>query len=206
MLDGVVLARKTGASATPRAGRPRHPPRRAQEDHRLPTRPRRKRRRTPARLPLPARPHRRGHDLRGRRQRPPRRLALRLSRRPALLGPQDPQRPQQGQKDRPQGRQTPPPRRHECLQLRRRAHRRFAEAGHIPEGRACATTSTTSSPATPRPKNESWCVPQTPRRFREVRRRTRPMGTFQDRTSMDRIFFAIFSNQNKTQRTAALFP
>ncbi len=28
------------------------------------------------------------------------------------------------------------------------------------------------------------------RRFREVRRRTRPMGVFQDRTSMDRILFA----------------
>ena len=28
------------------------------------------------------------------------------------------------------------------------------------------------------------------RRFREVRRRTRPMGTFQDKTSMDRILFA----------------
>jgi transposase-like protein len=27
------------------------------------------------------------------------------------------------------------------------------------------------------------------RRFREVRRRTRPMGVFQDRTSMDRILF-----------------
>ena len=30
------------------------------------------------------------------------------------------------------------------------------------------------------------------RRFREVRRRTRPMGTFQDRTSMNRILFAVF--------------
>jgi transposase-like protein len=29
------------------------------------------------------------------------------------------------------------------------------------------------------------------RRFREVRRRTRPMGVFQDRTSMDRILFAV---------------
>ena len=44
------------------------------------------------------------------------------------------------------------------------------------------------------------------RRFREVRRRTRPMGAFQDRTSMDRILFAIFSHQNKTHRTAAPFP
>jgi transposase-like protein len=37
------------------------------------------------------------------------------------------------------------------------------------------------------------------RRFREVRRRTRPMGTFQDRTSMDRILFAVFTHENKMQ-------
>jgi putative transposase len=35
------------------------------------------------------------------------------------------------------------------------------------------------------------------RRFREVRRRTRPMGTFQDRTSMDRILFAVFMHENR---------
>ena len=44
------------------------------------------------------------------------------------------------------------------------------------------------------------------RRFREVRRRTRPMGTFQDRTSMDRILFAVFTHQNKAQGTATPFP
>ena len=44
------------------------------------------------------------------------------------------------------------------------------------------------------------------RRFREVRRRTRPMGTFQDRTSMDRILFAVFTYQNKAQGTATPFP
>jgi transposase-like protein len=37
------------------------------------------------------------------------------------------------------------------------------------------------------------------RRFREVRRRTRPMGTFQDTTSMDRILFAVFTHENKSQ-------
>ena len=37
------------------------------------------------------------------------------------------------------------------------------------------------------------------RRFREVRRRTRPMGVFQDRTSMDRILFAVFTHENSTQ-------
>jgi putative transposase len=44
------------------------------------------------------------------------------------------------------------------------------------------------------------------RRFREVRRRTRPMGTFQDKTSMDRILFAIFVNENKSQGVSTPFP
>lgn len=43
------------------------------------------------------------------------------------------------------------------------------------------------------------------RRFREVRRRTRPMGTFQDRTSMDRILFAVFTHENKSQGLSTPF-
>ena len=43
------------------------------------------------------------------------------------------------------------------------------------------------------------------RRFREVRRRTRPMGTFQDRTSMDRILFAVFIHENKAQGASTPF-
>ena len=43
------------------------------------------------------------------------------------------------------------------------------------------------------------------RRFREVRRRTRPMGVFSDKTSMDRILFAIFTNENQNQKTNAPF-
>lgn len=43
------------------------------------------------------------------------------------------------------------------------------------------------------------------RRFREVRRRTRPMGVFQDRTSMDRILFAVFIHENKMQGISAPF-
>jgi len=43
------------------------------------------------------------------------------------------------------------------------------------------------------------------RRFREVRRRTRPMGTFSDRTSMDRILFSVFTHENLKQRTATPF-
>ena len=38
------------------------------------------------------------------------------------------------------------------------------------------------------------------RRFREVRRRTRPMGVFSHRTSMDRILFAVFHHENQNQR------
>jgi putative transposase len=37
------------------------------------------------------------------------------------------------------------------------------------------------------------------RRFREVRRRTRPMGVFSDRTSMDRILVAVFNHENQNQ-------
>lgn len=44
------------------------------------------------------------------------------------------------------------------------------------------------------------------RRFREVRRRTRPMGTFQDKASMDRILFAVFTQENKSQGVSTPFP
>ena len=43
------------------------------------------------------------------------------------------------------------------------------------------------------------------RRFREVRRRTRPMGVFSDRTSMDRILFAVFTHENSNQGVPTLF-
>jgi transposase-like protein len=43
------------------------------------------------------------------------------------------------------------------------------------------------------------------RRFREVRRRSRPMGTFSDRTSMERILYSIFTHENLKQRTATPF-
>lgn len=43
------------------------------------------------------------------------------------------------------------------------------------------------------------------RRFREVRRRTRPMGVFSDRTSIDRILYAVFSYENKQQGIATPF-
>jgi transposase-like protein len=62
-----------------------------------------------------------------------------------------------------------------------------------------------------------WCYPTLEQRkrfrttnaierhFREVRRRTRPMGVFQDRTSMDRILFAVFTHENANQGVPTLF-
>lgn len=43
------------------------------------------------------------------------------------------------------------------------------------------------------------------RRFREIRRRTRPMGTFSDHTSMDRIMFSVFIYENLKQGTNTPF-
>lgn len=43
------------------------------------------------------------------------------------------------------------------------------------------------------------------RRFREVKRRTRPMGVFSDRTSMERILFAVFTHENQKAGTSNLF-
>ncbi len=37
------------------------------------------------------------------------------------------------------------------------------------------------------------------RRFREVCRRTRPTGTFRDRTSTDRILHAVFIHENRSR-------
>jgi transposase-like protein len=43
------------------------------------------------------------------------------------------------------------------------------------------------------------------RRFKEVRRRTRPMGVFADRTSMGRILYAVFTFENLRQGTSTPF-
>jgi putative transposase len=43
------------------------------------------------------------------------------------------------------------------------------------------------------------------RRFREVRRRTRPMSTFSDRTSIERILFSLFVYENQKQGTSTPF-
>ena len=43
------------------------------------------------------------------------------------------------------------------------------------------------------------------RRFREVRRRTKPMGGFSDHASMERILYAVFSYKNLQQGTSTPF-
>jgi len=43
------------------------------------------------------------------------------------------------------------------------------------------------------------------RRFREVRRRTRPMGVFSDHTSIDRIMLSVFTFENLRQKTSTPF-
>jgi len=43
------------------------------------------------------------------------------------------------------------------------------------------------------------------RRFREVRRRTRPMGVMADLASVERILFAVFANENQKEGTATPF-
>jgi putative transposase len=43
------------------------------------------------------------------------------------------------------------------------------------------------------------------RRFREIRRRTRPMGTFSDHTSIDRIMFSVFNHENIKEGTSTPF-
>jgi transposase-like protein len=43
------------------------------------------------------------------------------------------------------------------------------------------------------------------RRFREVRRRTRPMGVFSDRTSIERILYGVFMYENINQGVCPVF-
>ena len=43
------------------------------------------------------------------------------------------------------------------------------------------------------------------RRFREVRRRTRPMGVFSDRTSVERILYAVLMYENINQGAYPVF-
>ena len=59
------------------------------------------------------------------------------------------------------------------------------------------------------PEPELWSKIRTTnlieRRFRELRRRTRPMGVFSDKTSMERILYAVFAHENFKNRTGDPF-
>jgi putative transposase len=221
MLDGVVLARKTGAGALRRpvlvALGLRQDGKKEVIDYRLA--------RGESAVEwerfladlYKAGPHRRRprHDLRRRRLRAHRRPAhgLRQNPRSTLLGAQDPQRPQQGQKSRREVRQGRPARRHE---------RRHGDEGALgrpplrpalgqayPAAVACLrddldellTCFRYKTLAERKPVRTTNAIE---RRFREVRRRTRPIGVFQDRTSMDRILFAVFTHENKMQAIPTL--
>jgi len=88
----------------------------------------------------------------------------------------------------------------------RSAARRFADrwAGHYPPAVACLRDDLDELLTCWRYKSllQRKAVRTTnaiERRFREVRRRTRPMGVFSDRTSMDRILFAVFNHENQNQ-------
>jgi putative transposase len=93
------------------------------------------------------------------------------------------------------------------------AARRFAERWHdlYPKAVACLRADlddllTCFRYATPEERRAVRTTNAIERRFREVRRRTRPMGTFQDKTSMDRILFAVFMHENLNQGIATPFP
>ena len=94
----------------------------------------------------------------------------------------------------------------------RAAARRFADRWREPYQKAveCLRDDPDDLPTrfrypTPDERRQVLTTNAIERRFREVRRRTRPMGTFRDRTSMERVLFAIFSHQNRNDRTAAPF-
>jgi transposase-like protein len=93
------------------------------------------------------------------------------------------------------------------------AARRFAERWHdlYPKAAACLRPDlddllTCFRYATPEERKAVRTTDEIERRFREVRRRTRPIGTFQDKTSMDRILFAVFTHENLNQGIATPFP
>ena len=94
----------------------------------------------------------------------------------------------------------------------RSAARRFADrwAGHYPPAVACLRDDLDELLTCWRYKSllQRKAVRTTnaiERRFREVRRRTRPMGVFSDKTSMDRILFAVFAHENRNQGVSTPF-
>lgn len=94
----------------------------------------------------------------------------------------------------------------------RKAARRFADKWAVPYPAAvrCLQTDLDDLLAFFRFSDSTWrrltrTTNAIERRFREVRRRTRPMGVFSDRTSMDRILFAVFTYENQQQGVPPIF-
>ena len=199
MLDGVVLARKTGAGALKRpvlvALGIHADGKKEIIDFRLAASESAAEWALPHRS-LPPRAHRRRDrgDLRRRRPGPDRGASHRLSRHPpaALLGAQDQEHPRQGA-----DRDAVKDGLHAIMNAPNRpkalgAARRFADAWEktYPKAVACLRNDLDDLLTCFR-YSQVRTTNAIERRFREVRRRTRPMGTFQDRTSMDRS--AVFS-------------
>lgn len=94
----------------------------------------------------------------------------------------------------------------------RSAARRFAErwGARYPRAVACLRRDLDELLACFRCADPAWrtatrTTNAIERRFREVRRRTRPMGVFSDCTSMERILFAVFTHENQKEGTVPLF-
>jgi putative transposase len=92
----------------------------------------------------------------------------------------------------------------------RRAARRFADRWEekYPAAVRCLRNDLDDLLAFFRYKDEAWrkatrTTNAIERRFREVKRRTRPMGVFTNPLSMERILFAVFSYENSKQGTRA---
>jgi transposase-like protein len=94
----------------------------------------------------------------------------------------------------------------------RKAARRFADrwAAHYPTAVRCLQVDledllTFFRFADPIWRRATRTTNAIERRFREVRRRTRPMGVFSDKTSLDRILFAVFTYENQSQGLPPIF-
>ena len=94
----------------------------------------------------------------------------------------------------------------------RRAARRFADRWEerYPKAVHCLRQDLDSLLEFLRFPNDQWrtaarTTNAIERRFREVRRRTRPMGVFSDRTSMERILSAVFTYENQKAGTSTPF-
>jgi putative transposase len=94
----------------------------------------------------------------------------------------------------------------------RKAARRFADrwAATYPAAVRCLKTDLEELLTFFRFSNPTWrratrTTNAIERRFREVRRRTRPMGVFSDRTSIERILYAVFTRENQQQGVPPIF-